>query len=199
MARLIFVLGNSGTGKTSSLRNLTKEEVSVVSVAGKEIPVKTDIKQVVAKTPAAVIELINKSSKPIVVIDDANYLMSFETFDRSQEQGWQKFTDIADGAYKMFKAAIEKDSKQNFYFFAHLEDNDSGLVQYKTLGQTIRNNLVPEGLTNIVVQSAVDMGDFVFKVKTDGKGVKTPLGMFDTEAIDNDLKLLDTKIREFYK
>lgn len=199
MARLIFILGNSGTGKTSSLRNLKKDEVGYITVTGKELPFQTDIKPVIARTPNEVIALINKSEKPMVVIDDANYLMSFESFNRSQEKDWGKFTDIADGAYRMFRAITDKDTDQNFYIFAHLENTDSGMVQYKTLGKTIRDNLVPEGMSNIVLESTVDLDEFVFKVKTDGRGVKSPLGMFEKDAVENDLKVVNDKINKYYK
>lgn len=199
MSRLIFILGNSGTGKTSSLRNLKKDEVGYITVTGKELPFQSDIKPVHAKTPNEVIALINKSNKPMVVIDDANYLMSFEVFNRSAEQGWGKFVDIADGAYRMFKAIVDKDTDQNFYIFSHLEDDGTDLVRYKTLGKTIREKLVPEGMSNIVLESAVELDEFVFKVKTDGRGVKSPLGMFDKATVENDLKLVNDKINSYYK
>lgn len=199
MARLIFVLGNSGTGKTSSLRNLKKEDVGYITVTGKELPFRSDIKPVVARTPNEVIALIKKSNKPMVVIDDANYLMSFEAFNRSQEKDWGKFTDIADGAYRMFKAIADKETDQNFYIMSHVENNDKDLVQYKTLGKTIRDNLVPEGMSNVVIESAVDMDEFVFRVKTDGRGVKSPLDMFTTVTVPNDLKLVNTAINNYYK
>lgn len=200
MARLIFVLGHPGTGKSASLRNFKKDEVGYISVTGKELSFKTDIKPVVAKTPREVIALVAKSSKPIVVIDDVNYLFTFQVFGRSQEKDqFQVFRDIGNDFYKLVEAITSKDTDQNIYLFGHIEINDKNLVQLKTAGKTIRDNIAPEGLTNIVFEAVNDLGEFVFKVKSDGSGVKSPMEMFDTETIPNDLKLVDEKINAYYK
>jgi hypothetical protein len=200
MARLIFVLGHPGTGKSTSLRNLKKEEIGYISVTGKELPFKTDIKPVVAKTPKEVTALALKSSKPILVIDDVNYLFTFQVFGRSGEKDqFQVFRDIGNDFYKLVEAITSKDTNQNIYLFGHIEINDKNLVQLKTAGKTIRDNIAPEGLTNIVFEAINDLGEFVFKVRSDGSGVKSPMDMFDTETIPNDLKVIDDKINKYYK
>jgi len=199
MARLIFVLGHPGTGKSSSLRSFTKQEVGVVSVTGKELPFKSDIKPVIAKTSEMVVEIIKKSTKPVVVIDDINYLFTYQVFGRSQEKDqFQVFRDVGNNFYKIVEAIINKDTDQNFYLFGHIEINDQGLVQLKTAGKTIRDNIAPEGLTNIVLEAVNDMGDFVFRVKSDGTGVKTPIDMFGDASVTNDLSLVNKKINEYY-
>lgn len=200
MARLIFVLGQPGTGKSTSLRNLKKEEIGYISVTGKELPFKTDIRPVVAKTAKQVAALVTKSSKPIIVIDDVNYLFTFQVFGRSQEKDqFQVFRDIGNDFYQLVEAITNKDTDQNIYLFGHIELNDKNLVQLKTAGKTIRDNIAPEGLTNIVFESVVDLSDFVFRVKSDGSGVKSPIDMFDTETIPNDLKVVNEKINKYYK
>lgn len=200
MARLIFVLGQPGTGKSTSLRNLKKEEIGYISVTGKELPFKTDIRPVVAKTAKQVAALVTKSSKPIIVIDDVNYLFTFQVFGRSQEKDqFQVFRDIGNDFYQLVETITNKDTDQNIYLFGHIELNDKNLVQLKTAGKTIRDNIAPEGLTNIVFESVVDLSDFVFRVKSDGSGVKSPIDMFDTETIPNDLKVVNEKINKYYK
>lgn len=199
MSRLIFVLGHPGTGKTSSLRNLKKDQVGYVSVTGKELPFRGDLKPVVAKTSEAVIAIIKKSVKPIVVIDDINYLFTFQVFGRSQEKDqFQVFRDVGNNFYKIVEAIITKDTDQNFYLFGHIEINDSGLVQLKTAGKTIRDNIAPEGLTNVVLEAVNDLGEFVFKVRSDGSGVKSPIDMFEDNTVENDLKLVNDKINAYY-
>ncbi len=183
MARLIFVLGNPGTGKSSSLRNLKKDDVSYITVTGKELPFRTDIKSAKVKTMDQVKEMGTASKKPIVVIDDVNYLFTKEVFGASEKDDkWDVYDKISKEFYHIVQTILNKDTDQNFYLFGHLEDPDSKkeLKQLKTLGQATRKNNNPEGWTNIVFESmGDDFGAFVFRVKTDGKGVKSPMDMFD--------------------
>lgn len=200
MARLIFVLGQPGTGKSSSLRNFKKDEIGYISVTGKELPFKTDIKPVVAKTAKQVTALIQKSSKPIIVVDDVNYLFTFQVFGRSQEKDqFQVFRDIGNDFYQLVEAITSKDTEQNIYLFGHIELNDKNLVQLKTAGKTIRDNITPEGLTNIVFEAVNDLGEFVFRVKSDGSGVKSPMDMFQDNTVGNDLKIINATINKYYK
>lgn len=199
MARLIFVLGHPGTGKTSSLRTLKKDEVGYISVTGKELPFKSDIKPVVAKTTPEITALIAKSKKPIIVVDDINYTFTSQVFGRSQEKDqFQVFRDIGNNFYKLVEAILNKDTEQNIYLFGHIELNDKNLVQLKTAGKTIRDNIAPEGLTNIVLEAVNDLGEFVFKVRSDGTGVKSPIDMFEDNTVSNDLKLVNDKINKYY-
>lgn len=200
MSRLIMVLGEPGTGKTSSLRNLKKDQVGYITTTGKELPFKTDITPVRAKTFQEMTKMVLQSKKPILVLDDINYVMSFQVFGRSQEKDqFQVFRDIGNDFYKLIEAIIGKNTEQNIYMFGHIELNDKNLVQLKTAGRTIRDNIAPEGLTNIVFEAVNDMGEFVFKVKSDGSGVKSPIDMFDGETIPNDLLLVDQAINNYYK
>lgn len=200
MARLIFVLGHPGTGKSSSLRNFKKDEIGYISVTGKELPFKTEVKPVVAKSPQEVTALVNKSKKPVIVVDDVNYLFTFQVFGRSQEKDqFQVFRDIGNNFYKLVETILNKDTNQNIYLFGHIELNDKNLVQLKTAGKTIRDNIAPEGLTNIVLEAVNDLGEFVFKVRSDGLGVKSPIDMFEDSTIPNDLKLVDDAINKYYK
>lgn len=202
MARLIFILGNPGTGKSSSLRNLKKDQVSYITVTGKELPFRTDIKPVPVKTMSEVKQMVDASKKPIVVIDDVNYLFTKEVFGASdKDDKWDVYDKISKDFYKIVQAILNKDTDQNFYLFGHVEDPDSKvkMVALKTLGQNTRKNNNPEGWTNIVFESMVELDEFVFKVKTDGTGVKSPMDMFDKSTVENDLKIVNDKINAYYK
>jgi adenylate kinase family enzyme len=200
MARLIFVLGNPGTGKSTSLRNLKNTEVAYITVTGKELPFRSDIKSNPVRTMDEVQKMITASKKPIVVIDDVNYLFTKEVFGASDKTDkWDVYDKISKDFYKIVQTILNKDTNQNFYLFGHLEDPDSTMKALKTLGQATRKNNNPEGWTNIVFESAVDLDEFVFKVKTDGSGVKSPMDMFDSTTVPNDLKVVNDKINAYYK
>lgn len=200
MARLIFVLGNPGTGKSTSLRNLKKEEVAYITVTGKELPFRTSIVPNKVNVMADVRKMVIGSKKPIVVIDDVNYLFTKEVFGAPEkEEKWGVYDKISKEFYQIVQAILNKDTDQNFYLFGHLEDPDSSTLALKTLGQATRKNNNPEGWTNIVFESAVELDEFIFKVKTDGSGVKSPLEMFEESTVPNDLKVVNDKINAYYK
>lgn len=202
MAELTFVLGNSGTGKSTSLRNFTKKnEVGYISATGKKLPFKNTIPYFHAKNYNQLMQAIAGSDPklaPVVVIDDFNYFMSFEEFSKAGIKGYDKFTEMAVNVVNVIEAIANKEGDQRFYILAHTENNETGQLKLKTTGKMVSDKFVPEGLANQVVETAVVDGEFVFKVKTDGKGIKTPMGMFETDTIGNDLKLLDEKIKAFY-
>lgn len=200
MAQLTFVLGRSGTGKSSSLRNLKKADgVGYITATGKPLPFKNDIPQFHAKNYGELAAIIKTSKAPIIVIDDFNYFMSFEEFSKANIKGYDKFTEMAVNVVNIIELITKKDTDQRFYILAHSEQNDEGLLKLKTTGKMVSDKFVPEGLTNQVIETAVIDGEFVFKVRTDGTGIKTPLGMFNTDTIPNDLKQLDEAIVKFYK
>jgi len=199
-ARLIFVLGNPGTGKSYSLRNLKKTEVTYVTVTGKELPFRTDINPVTVKTMLEVKKVVIASKKPIVVIDDVNYLFTREVFSAdSKKNPFEIYDSLSKDFYHLVESILNKDSDQNFYLLGHLEDPSSSTLALKTLGQATRKNNNPEGWSNIVLQAEVDLGEFIFKVKTDGSGIKSPVDMFEGGTMPNDLKIVNDNINAYYK
>lgn len=200
MSQLTFVLGRSGTGKSTSLRNFKKADgIGYITATGKPLPFKNDIPQFHAKNYSTLIAAIKQAEAPVVVIDDFNYFMSFEEFSQAAVKGYEKFTTMAVNVVNVIETITQKDTDQRFYILAHSEQNEDGQLRLKTTGKMVSDKFVPEGLTNQVVETAVVDREFVFKVRTDGTGIKTPMGMFVDDTIPNDLKELDKAIVEFYK
>lgn len=197
MAQLVLVISPSGTGKSSSLRNLTKEEAAVVLCSGKDLPFPHDLPTKVPKNYVDLFNVIENSSKPIIVIDDLNYLMSFEEMNRVNETGYAKFTQMANNMFQVFKRILDKESDQVFYLMAHAAEDEDGRLRFKTTGKMLSEKVVLEGLANVVITNEILDGEFVFRVKTNGTGIKSPLGMFDTDTVPNDIKLVDEAIRKF--
>lgn len=200
MSQLTLVLGRSGTGKSTSLRNFKKADgIGYITATGKPLPFKSDIPQYHAKNYSELLAAIKQSQAPVMVIDDFNYWMSFEEFSQASVKGYEKFTQMAVNVVNVIDTITKKETDQRFYIMAHSENNDDGQLRLKTTGKMVSDKFVPEGLTNQVIESAVVDREFVFKVKTDGTGIKTPMGMFSDETIPNDLKELDKALVEFYK
>jgi hypothetical protein len=207
MARIIVVIGYSGTGKTFSLKGLNKEDVNLISPTGKEMPFKSDIK--VIKTDLENLpSLALRAPAPIVVIDDTNQFFTLyqgkHALDKDQ---FFVFKSIANTFNTLIEKIVSKETDQNYYIFAHIDTEDNGRRKFKTTGKFIGDNLQPESLTNVVLETVYDDTEseikdrYRFAVhKMEGSSpVKTPEDMFDTDLIPNNLKLVDDTIRKYYK
>ena len=204
MGVVVLILGESGSGKSYSLKNLDPNTVGVFNVSNKPLPFKNGKNFRQYKGAAASYGNIYKAfSNPTLkryVIDDANYLMTFEEFGRSKETGYAKFTEMATHFYSMVQAAIAMPYDVITYFMMHVESGEDGKIRAKTTGKMISDKLVLEGLFSIVLLTQVDGSDrrHYFVTQTDGyTTAKSPEEMFDIE-IPNDLNFVDKTIREYY-
>lgn len=204
MGVVVLILGESGSGKSYSLKNLDPNTVGVFNVSNKPLPFKNGKNFRQYKGSAASYGNIYKAfSNPTLkryVIDDANYLMTFEEFGRSKETGYTKFTEMATHFYSMVQAAIAMPDDVITYFMMHVESGEDGKIRAKTTGKMISDKLVLEGLFSIVLLTQVDGSDrrHYFVTQTDGyTTAKSPEEMFDIE-IPNDLNFVDKTIREYY-
>lgn len=211
MAIPVFCIGRSGSGKTYSIKNFKADEVGVISVEKGRLPFKTDIKTVripkdfsSANTSAQlnaakyswIQMIISKSKAKSIIIDDSQYLLVNELFDRSKEKGYDKFTDIAVNFRNLVHFVNDlPDDDKIVYFLHHSEADTDGREKAKTIGRMLDEKLTLEGCFDIVIYCQ----DHKFYTQGDGMSTaKTPEGMFEESEIPNDLKAVDTAIREYY-
>jgi len=213
MALPVLIIGKSGEGKTYSLKNFQPGEVGIISVEKNRLPFRSELKpvripnyekqmteantyaQVNAAKYAWIERTIEKAAAPSIVIDDSQYLMANELFDRSGERGYDKFTDIAKNFRNLIHFVNElEDENKIVYFLHHTESDGDNREKCKTIGKMLDEKLCVEGCFNIVL--FCQNHEFY----TQGNGMstaKSPEGMFE-QKIPNDLKAVDTAIREYY-
>lgn len=196
----VLVLGESGSGKSTSLRNFKEDEVAVFNVAGKPLPFRKKLETYKTRNYSKIMSGIEKLGKKVYIVDDSQYLMAFSMFDRAKETGYGKFTDIAVDFKNLITFVIEKTPDDCIvYFLHHIERDDTGRIKAKTSGKMLDQQLTLEGLFSIVLMAQANDGTYKFITQSDGYTTcKSPMEMFELE-IDNDLKMVDTTIREYWQ
>lgn len=196
----VLIMGESGSGKSASLRNFEPSEVGIFNVASKPLPFRKKLNKMDNATYERIYASLRKKKLKRYVIDDSQYLMAFEMFSRAKETGYGKFTDCAKRFYDLVQFVI-RDTPEDciVYFLHHSEKTESGQIKAKTQGKMLDNQLTLEGLFSIVLLCETDGKTHRFITQSDGSTTaKSPMEMFDPE-IDNDLKAVDTAIRDYYE
>lgn len=198
----ILILGHSGSGKSTSLRNFRSGEITHINVMGKPLPFKGRFRETVNSDRYDIIGgALKKMKTKIAVIDDAQYLMANEFMRRSTERGYDKFTEIANNFWSLVNDVIYNlPFDVTVYFLMHIDRDDAGNEKVKTIGKLLDEKITVEGMFTVVLKSVVKDGEYSFTTQSNGHDtIKSPLGMFPTYQIDNDLKYVDTVIREFWE
>ena len=195
----VLILGASGSGKSASLRNFDTEEIGIYNVASKPLPFRKQMMLVNHVSYDRIMASLQANKLKCYAIDDSQYLMAFDLFDRIKEIGYQKFTDCAKKFYDLIQTVINKTSDDTIvYFLHHTERSDDGHIKAKTSGKMLDNQLTLEGLFSIVLLADTDGKEHNFITQSDGfTTAKSPMEMF-APVIPNDLKAVDTAIREYY-
>ena len=199
MAIIVMIYGQSGTGKSTSLRNFKPEDVCIVNVSGKPLPFRNKHKTFNTDDYMAIDTAIKKAPAKSIVIDDATYLMTNEYMRTAKVTGYQKFTDMALNYFTLIKAAASLPDDRIVYFLGHSETDVNGNEKFKTIGKMLDEKVTLEGLFTIVMKTVVQDGKYQFATKNSGQDtVKSPIGLFDDGLIENDLAAVDAAIRDYY-
>lgn len=211
MSIATIILGESGTGKSTSLRNLDPAHTLLIQSIKKPLPFKSSWKSIadggnilVSDKSAAIVAAMQKTHRDVIVIDDFQYVMANEFMRRvtDNEQGnsaFAKYNEIARSAWDIFMAASSLPGNKRVYFLSHSQSDESGHTKIKTIGKLLDEKIVLEGLVTIVLRTVVQNGNYLFATRNNGNDtVKTPLGLFDDELIENDLATVDAAIFNYY-
>ncbi len=196
----VLILGESGSGKSASMRSFEPNEVGIFNVASKPLPFKKKLNKADGVSYKAILDRLQKGgSLKRYVIDDSQYLLCFEMFSKAKETGYNKFTDMALNFYNLIQFIIRQTPKDVIVYFLHHTETVDGHVKAKTIGKMLDEKLTVEGLFSIVLLCRSDGTSHKFITQTDGfTTAKSPMDMFPIE-IDNDLKMVDTTIRKYYE
>ena len=214
-----MILGESGSGKSTSLRNIDPEKALLIQCVKKPLPFpggknwkhwdnqsKTG-SIVCTDKSSAICQIINAApnyGKEIIIIDDYQYTMANEFMRRvlDKETGAQAFTkynEIAKFAWDICMAAQSTPDHVRVYVMSHTQQDEYGRTKIKTIGKLLDEKITLEGLFTIVMRSIRHDGQYLFTTQNSGSDtVKTPMGLFESETIDNDLDKVDQSIKQYY-
>lgn len=206
----VLILGESGVGKSTSLRSLPVNDCVIVQPIKKPLPFRNEFKYMSAEGGqiyacdnsdkiCALMDKASKAGKKQIIIDDYQYIMANEFMRRSKEKSYDKFNDIGFNAWSIINKAQELDGDCRVYIMAHTETDMTGKVKIKTIGKMLDEKITLEGMFTIVLGANVTDGNYTFTTQNNGNNtVKSPMGMFNEMNIDNDIKLVDDTIIEYY-
>ena len=217
MSIACMILGQSGTGKTASLRNLDPEHTLLIQAVKKPLPFRSSSWAYFDKdkTPTGnvfvtdqaqtIIKLMKGTKRSVIVLDDFQYILANEFMRRvlDKEQGnaaFAKYNEIAHNAWSILMAASQLSDDKRVYILGHTQEDDSGRIKAKTIGKLLDEKITIEGLLTIVLRTAVINGQYLFSTKNNGADtVKAPMGLFEDEHIENDLAAVDAAIWSYYE
>lgn len=201
MAIPVLILGESGSGKSTSLRSFDPTKVSIINVAGKPLPFKSaGFKTVKTDNYPTITGLLKKTASKTIVVDDSQFLLVNEFMRSVNEKGYDKFNQLASNFWNLIQFVInDLPDDRIVYFLHHIQRDDLGREKAKTIGRMLDEKVTVEGMFTIVLKTSVHDGGYYFATRTNGADtVKSPIGMFEADEIDNDLKLVDDTIRSYY-
>lgn len=201
MGKVVLIEGESGVGKSASLRNFEPNELGIFNISQKPLPFKKKLPMAMTDDYKTIKDSLRKNSKNCYVLDDVGLAMTFYLFNHCLESGYTKFTQAAKDFYDLVTCAIRETSDDTVvYFMMHVERSDDGSrIKAKTAGKMIDSQLTLESLFSIVLYAMTDGKKHTFITQSDGvTTAKSPMEMFPLE-MDNDLKAVDTAIREYYE
>lgn len=211
MSYATLIIGESGTGKTCSIRNLDPSKTLLIQPTRKPLPFRnTDWKErlnaqsggniFVTSDSNKIIRAMFKSTAEIIIVDDWQYILANQYMARRNEKSYDKFSDIGGSGFDIAKAASELAPHKRVYILAHSNTDEFGKIRIKTLGKLLDDKIVIEGMFTTVLRTHVENNEYFFSTHNNGHDtVKSPLDMFSSDLIPNDLAEVDKTICNYYQ
>lgn len=206
MATPVLIIGKSGSGKSTSLRNCVgNDDWNLIRVLNKPLPFKGKVNGWTTDDYQTVMKALGQSKAKNIVLDDAGYLITnhFMRGHSSAGAGNGVFTlynNIGDYFWNLIQFIIKLPEDKIVYVMMHEDKNDFGDIKPKTIGKLIDEKVCLEGMFTIVLRCIEESGKHLFVTQaSDGAVSKSPMGMFETLTIDNDLLLVEKAVREYYE
>jgi ABC-type dipeptide/oligopeptide/nickel transport system ATPase component len=217
MSNTILIIGESGSGKSTSIRNLNHLETVIINVLDKPLPFKgfkknyiktaTEDKKVnyfatdEANKIKQAIDKVNQSRPEVknIIIDDFQYIMANEFMRRALERGFDKFSEIGQKTWDLIKHISQGREDINCFILSHSDTDQSGKIKCKTIGKMLDDKICVEGMFTIVLHALTSDNKYKFLTQNDGTHLaKSPLGMFKEKYIDNDLLEINKAINDYF-
>lgn len=214
MSIATLIIGESGTGKSTSLRNLDPEQTLLIQAVKKPLPFRSTNWRPAVKgeggsvfvtdNSAMIVTAMRRTDKSIIVLDDFQYVLANEFMRRvtDVETGngaFAKYNDIARHAWDVLMEAAALPDYKRVYILSHTSTDDFGRTKIKTIGKLLDEKIVLEGLVTIVLRTQKVNDQFLFSTQNSGSDtVKSPMGLFESDHIANDLALVDEAICDYY-
>ena len=201
----VYIYGKSGSGKSRSMKNFSEDEILLVNVEAKPLPFRSKFKYVLKTDNIdTIIQQMKKMPCKTAVIDDAGYLMTHFFMkhhrNKSGNASFEMYDNIADMMYNLIRDIKTKlPDDVIVYLMLHEDKNDYGDVKLLTLGKLLDSKVNLQGMVTICLRCMSENGKHFFRTVTDGSDItKAPEEMFSDAEIENDLKAVDTAIREYW-
>ena len=194
-------MGESGSGKTYSLKHMDPDKVGVFSVRKGTLPFPEGKSFKIAKKASyeVIYKVLKNPTMKTYVVDDSQYLMVNEYFRKANDSGYQKYTSIGKNFSDLLEyIAYQVPDDVVVYFLHHTQITSDGRIKAKTVGQMLDNYLTLEGCVDVVLLAQTDGQTHYFMTQSDGSNTaKSPEVMFELK-IPNDLNFVNNRIREYY-
>lgn len=213
MSKVICIAGESGSGKTTAMRNLDPKETYYIDCDKKGLSWKGWKAQYNAEAknykatdePRAVSMLIEGISEKCpnikyIVIDTINGIMIGDEMRRVKEKGYDKWVDLAQCIWDIVDRAYSYREDLTIIFLAHTqtERDDSGFffTRIKTSGKKLDKIMIESKFTTVLIAKCVD-GKYLFETRSKNSTCKSPMGAFETETIENDIAEVLKALEEY--